>query len=97
MKIELSQVLRGPVITERSTQVRERANQYVFSVHPDATKGEIRRAVETLFKVDVLSVNTLRTHGKLRRMGRFQGHRPDMKKAYVHVKPGQTIQMVEEA
>ena len=86
-------ILLRPLVTERSTQLRDRWNQYVFMVHPDSTKQDIRRAVETVFKVKVEQVRTLRLPGKLRRMGRFAGYRSDTKKAVVRLAPGQKIDL----
>lgn len=90
-------ILQRPLITERATNLRALCNQYVFRVAPGATKGDIKQAVEKLFKVDVVSVNTLRVPGKFRRMGAARGaHRPDWKKAFVTLKAGQEIRVGEE-
>lgn len=92
------QVIVRPLVTERATNLKAWANQYVFRVALHATKKDIRRAVEALFKVNVLHVNTSRVHGKFRRMGNAPGaHRPDWKKAIVTVKAGQEIKILEEA
>ena len=69
----------------------------VFEVAPDATKQEVKAAVELLFKVEVNSVNVLVTKGKAKRFGRFMGKRKDVKKAYVCLKPGQEINFEAEA
>ncbi len=95
--MNLVDVVQGPLITEKSTLVNELGNQVVFRVHPDANKVEIRRAVETLFRVKVLDVRTARQLGKVRRVGRHQGRRPAWKKAYVTLAAGQRIDFFEGA
>jgi large subunit ribosomal protein L23 len=83
-------VIRQPLITEKSTIVRERDGTYCFRVHVDANKLEIARAVERLFagdKVKVAHVRTSGVRGKVKRMGRFAGKRPDWKKAWVKLTP----------
>jgi large subunit ribosomal protein L23 len=90
-------VVRGPVITEKGTLVNELGNQVIFRVHPRANKVEIRQAVEQLFKVKVEKVRTSRQLGKVRRVGRHAGRRPDWKKAYVTLAPGSQIDFFEGA
>jgi large subunit ribosomal protein L23 len=90
-------VIVRPVMTERSTLLKEKQNQYVFEVRPGATKPDIRHAVEQLFKVKVLSVRTMNVLGKMRRLGRSMGRRPDWKKAVVTLGEGQKIDLVEQA
>ncbi|HEU5284234.1 MAG TPA: 50S ribosomal protein L23 [Burkholderiales bacterium] len=86
------QVLIAPQISEKSTFVGEKNNQWVFRVTPDATKPEIKAAVELMFKVQVEGVQTLNTHGKqTRRLGRPAGRRRSWKKAFVSLKKGQEI------
>ena len=83
-------VIRQPLITEKSTLIREADGTYCFKVHVNANKLEIARAVEKLFdkdKVKVASVRTARVRGKVKRMGRFIGRRPDWKKAWVKLTP----------
>ena len=83
-------VVRQPLITEKSTLVRERNGTYCFRVHRDANKLEIARAVEHVFaadKVKVAEVRTANVRGKAKRMGRFLGRRPDWKKAWVRLTP----------
>jgi large subunit ribosomal protein L23 len=81
-------VIQQPLITEKSTILRERKDVYCFKVHPRASKIEIAKAIETLFqKVKVADVRTSRVHGKVKRMGRFEGKRPDWKKAWVRLTP----------
>lgn len=84
-------VVTSPLITEKGTMVGELGNQVVFRVHRDASKEQIRHAVETLFKVKVEKVRTLNLLGKIRRVGRHAGRRPDWKKAYVTLAEGQRI------
>jgi large subunit ribosomal protein L23 len=84
-------IIRYPSITEKNTTLRTAQNKYVFEVAPDATKPQIKKAVEKIFGVNVLSVNTIVVKGKLKRTGRFAGYRPNWKKAIVKVQTGQTI------
>jgi large subunit ribosomal protein L23 len=79
------------VISEKSTRVADQDQQVVFKVVKDATKPEIKAAVELLFKVEVEGVQVLNVKGKVKRFGRFTGRRSDWKKAYVSLKPGQEI------
>jgi large subunit ribosomal protein L23 len=87
----LMQVLVAPQISEKSTFVGEKNNQFVFRVLPDATKPEIKAAVELMFKVQVNQVQTSNTKGKEKRFGRFIGRKRSWKKAFVSLKPGQEI------
>jgi large subunit ribosomal protein L23 len=89
-------VLIGPLITEKTSILKERGNVLAFKVDRRANKIEVRKAVEALFKVKVESVRTEHVHGKVKRVGRFSGRRPDWKKAYVTLKPGEkTIEYFE--
>lgn len=90
----LLKVLRAPHISEKATLAAEKANTIVFKVASDATKREIKLAVEKLFEVEVKSVNTLITKGKTKRQGLRQGRRSDVKKAYVTLKEGQDLDLV---
>ena len=90
-------ILTRPLLTERSTILKEKYNQYVFEVIPSASKPEIKRAVEQLFKVKVDKVRTMNVLGQEKRMGRSIGKRPDWKKAIVTVGEGQKIDLVEQA
>jgi large subunit ribosomal protein L23 len=90
-------IIVRPILTERSTILKEKQNQYIFQVRPDATKPDIRHAVEELFKVKVLDVRTMNVRGKFRRLGRSEGKRPDWKKAVVTLGDGQKIDLVEQA
>ncbi len=87
----LLQVIEAPIISEKSTLVADKNEQVVFRVAIDATKPEIKAAVEMVFKVQVQSVQTLRVKGKVKRSGRFMGRRKEIKKAYVCLAPGQEI------
>ena len=84
-------VLQLPVITEKSTHVKENLRTVAFRVLRDANKIEIKDAVEKIFKVKVQSVRTANFHGKKRRQGRYTGRRPDWKKAYVTLKQGEKM------
>jgi large subunit ribosomal protein L23 len=87
----LLQVIEAPIISEKSTLVADRNEQVVFRVAVDATKPEIKAAVELVFKVQVKSVQTVNVKGKIKRSGRFMGRRKAIKKAYVCLAPGQEI------
>ena len=84
-------LIRYPSITEKNTTLREKQNKYVFEVVKEASKPEIKEAVEKLFNVTVETVTTMLVKGKKKRMGRNIGFRPDWKKAIVKIKAGQTI------
>jgi large subunit ribosomal protein L23 len=85
------QILRKPVITEKGLGVKETEQTLVFQVAADATKTEIKQAVQTIFKVKVNSVRTANFLGKERRRGKFTGYRPEWKKAYVRLKDGEKM------
>ena len=87
----LHRIIVAPVVSEKSTRVAEKRNQAVFKVARDATKPEIKTAVEALFKVQVTDVNTLNMAGKNKRFGQSMGRRSDWKKAYVTLAEGQEI------
>jgi large subunit ribosomal protein L23 len=91
----LMQVLVAPIVSEKSTMVAEKNNQVAFRVLQDATKPEIKAAVELLFKVEVESVQVLNQAGKAKRFGRFNGRRRNVRKAYVCLKAGQEINFAE--
>lgn len=93
--MDVYRVIQAPLITEKGTLVGERGNQVVFKVDRRANKVEIRRAVETMFKVKVEEVRTINLLGKKRRVGRSLGKRPDWKKAYVTLAEGQRIDFFE--
>ena len=87
----LLQVLLAPQISEKSTWVADKYEQVIFKVATDATKPEIKAAVELLFKVEVESVQVANVKGNVKRSGRFIGRRKNWKKAYVSLKPGQEL------
>lgn len=93
----LLKVLLAPVISEKATFVAEKNEQVVFRVLPDATKPEIKAAVEMLFKVEVKSVQVANRMGKQKRSGKFMGRRNNTRQAFVCLKPGQEINFTEEA
>ncbi|BDI03732.1 50S ribosomal protein L23 [Sphaerotilus microaerophilus] len=87
----LAQVLVAPIISEKATSVGEKHNQVLFKVLQDASKPEIKAAVELMFKVEVASVQVLNTKGKTKRFGGRIGRRDHVRKAYVSLKPGQEL------
>jgi large subunit ribosomal protein L23 len=87
--MRVQEIIRRPLITEKSTVQREDKNIIAFEVHRDANKIEVKRAVEAQFKVKVAEVRIARVHGKVRRQGRWAGRRPDWKKAYVRLVEGE--------
>ncbi len=94
---DIKQILRRPVITEKTTILRE-SNQYVIEVDPGASKGMIRQAIESRFKVNVLAVRTVTVGGKFRRkFGPIGGYQSDWKKAIIRIKAGQQITWEEVA
>ena len=86
-------VLREPHITEKSTMLNER-NEYVFKVYPKANKTEIKKAIESLYNIDVLDVRIINIHQKSRRLGRTTGFKKGYKKAIVKIKEGQKIEVL---
>jgi large subunit ribosomal protein L23 len=91
----LAQVLIAPIVSEKATAVSERNNQVLFKVLRSATKPEIKAAVEQMLKVEVESVQTVNQKGKVKRFGRSLGRRDHVKKAYVSLKAGQELNLVE--
>ena len=89
-------VLVGPIVSEKSTMIADKAHQFAFKVLPDATKTEVKAAVELCFKVSVTSVQMVNIKGKNKRTGRFNGVRSDIRKAYVTLKEGQDINFAQE-
>ena len=94
---EVHDIIISPLVTEKSTTQREAQSQYSFKVNKRANKIEIKRAVEHLFKVKVREVRTATIRGKVKRLGRRFGKRPDWKKAVVTVKEGDRIDFFEGA
>jgi large subunit ribosomal protein L23 len=93
----LATVLMAPIISEKATSVAEKNNQVLFKVLRDATKPEIKAAVELLFKVEVEKVSTVVQKGKVKKFGRSIGRRDHVKKAYVSLKAGQELNFSGEA
>ncbi len=92
------EVIRRPLLTEKSTLLKDSQRTLVFEVHRDATKPEIRKAVEVLFDTKVADVRVARVHGKTKRQGRHAGRRPDWKKAFVVLKKGEKmVEFFEQA
>ncbi len=87
--MRIQEVIRRPLITEKSTVLRDDKNIIAFEVDRRANKIDVKRAVEAQFKVKVAEVRVAVMHGKTRRQGRFVGQRPDWKKAYVRLAPGE--------
>src|SRR4051812_8047190 len=85
------QILRRPVITEKGLTIKENQNTLVFQVAKEATKTEIKEAVQMIFKVKVQSIRTANFPGKERRRGKFAGYRPDWKKAFVRLRAGEKM------
>lgn len=94
-QVRLMQVLLAPHVSEKAMRVAEQG-QYVFRVLPNATKQEIKQAVELLFKVEVNQVQVVSVKGKRKNFGRTRGKRSDWKKAYIGLKPGFDINLVGE-
>ena len=92
----LAQVLVAPIVSEKATMTAEKHNQVLFKVLRDATKPEIKAAVELMFKVEVASVSTVTQKGKVKRFGKSMGRRDHVKKAYVSLKAGQEINFAGE-
>jgi large subunit ribosomal protein L23 len=93
----LATILMAPIISEKATSVAEKNNQVLFKVLRDATKPEIKAAVELLFKVEVESVSTVVQKGKVKKFGRSIGRRDHVKKAYVSLKAGQELNFSGES
>jgi large subunit ribosomal protein L23 len=85
------EVIRGPIITEKSTDLKDAHRTVCFRVAREATKTEVRKAVEQMFSVKVASVRTAVVRGKVKRYGRFEGKRPDWKKAFVTLREGEKM------
>ena len=92
MSKNIYSVIRRPIISEKSIQLRETLNQVTFEVSRTANKFEVRRAVESLLEAKVASVNTMIVRGKVKRMGKYTGRRPNWKKAIVTLQEGETIE-----
>ncbi len=92
---DMHNILLKPLFTEKGINLKEKENKVVLQVKYDANKSEIKKAVESIFKVKVTDVNTLRVSGKKKRLGRFTGKRPDWKKAVVTLKKGEKLDLAE--
>ncbi len=95
MSMTLQDVVRRPLITEKAEQNRAAHRAFAFEVHPDATKIQVKQAVEKLFGVHVVAVRTAVARGKNKRVGRTTGRRPNWKKAFVTLAAGETIALFE--
>ena len=93
----LMQVLVAPIVSEKATMVAEKSNAVTFKVLQDATKPEIKAAVELMFKVEVKGVSVVNTKGKAKRFGKSNGRRDNVRKAYVMLKAGQELNLGGEA
>ena len=93
----LMQVLVAPIVSEKATRVAENTNAVLFKVLRDASKPEIKAAVELMFKVEVQGVSVLNQKGKAKRFGKSMGRRDHVRKAYVTLKPGQELNFSGEA
>lgn len=93
----LMAVLVAPIVSEKATMVAEKTNTVTFKVLQDATKHEIKAAVQLMFKVEVKGVSVLNTKGKAKRFGKNMGRRDNIRKAYVTLQPGQELNLSGEA
>ena len=93
----LMQVLVAPIVSEKATMIAEKSNSVTFKVLQDATKYEIKAAVELMFKVDVKAVAVLNIKGKTKRFGKSMGRRDNLRKAYVTLQPGQELNLGGES
>jgi large subunit ribosomal protein L23 len=93
--MELYQVIKKMLLTEKSTIMRDQANQYNFEVNSRANRIEVKQAVEKIFKVSVTSVRIINVHGKLKRVGKVLGKRKDWKKAVVTLAPENRIESLQ--
>ena len=97
MSLHPGEILIRPVVSEKSYEQIQHRNRYTFQVHKDAHKTQIRQAVEQLFDVKVVRVNVIKVQAKPKRRGAFKGVRPSWKKAIVHLRAGDTIEIFEGA
>ncbi|NLJ73425.1 MAG: 50S ribosomal protein L23 [Firmicutes bacterium] len=93
--MDARQIIIRPIVTEKSTDLMADENKYTFEVDMRANKTQIKNAIEEIFKVNVLKVNTSRVRGKIRRMGRYEGRTSEWKKAVVTLEQGQRIEVFE--
>jgi large subunit ribosomal protein L23 len=97
MTMDHYDIIRVPRITEKGSRLKEQSNVLTFEVKTDANKVQVRKAIESIFKVKVLDVTTVNVPGKKKRMGARLGRRSDWKKAFVTLKPGEKIDIFEGA
>jgi large subunit ribosomal protein L23 len=95
MNFAPQEIVKRPLITEKAERERQEHRHYAFEVRRDATKIQVKQAVEKLFNVHVTAIHTALRAGKNKRVGRTVGHRPSWKKAVVTLKPGETIALFE--
>jgi large subunit ribosomal protein L23 len=93
---EARKLIIRPVVTEKAMKLRDLQNKYVFEVARNTNKIEIKKAIEEIFDVEVTQVRTISTHGKPKRLGRFEGRKPDRKKAIVTLNQEDKIELFEE-
>jgi large subunit ribosomal protein L23 len=93
--VNTHEIIRRPLVTEKSNIGREESNLVTLAVDPRANKHQIKRAVEELFEVDVVRVRTIRMPRKTRRVGKYEGRKPEWKKALVELAEGQSIEFFE--
>lgn len=93
--MQTEEVIRTPVVTEKSVLLQEKNNEYTFAVHPDANKIQIREAIEKQFDVRVEDVRTMNVRGKQRRVRGSEGYTSDWKKAIIRIHEGDHIEVVE--
>lgn len=92
---DLYAIIKKPLITERSAFLKDKYNKIIFQVAVNANKRDIKKAVEKIFNVHVMSVNTVNVQGKVKRFGKFFGKRNDWKKAIITLKEGDRIELLE--
>lgn len=90
----LLQVLRAPIVSEKTSRIQEKSNQFTFEVTPTATKADVKKAVEELFKVNVTAVNVVNTKGKAKAFRGRMGVRGGQRKAYISLQKGQSIDVI---
>lgn len=95
--MEIRQIILEPIVTEKSTTARETQNRYSFKVQPKSSKDQIAKAVEEIFNVHVIKVNTMNMRGKMKRLGRNRGRKSAWKKAVVTIAQGESVDFFEGA
>lgn len=97
MTKDVYSIIKRPLFTEKGSALKEKENKILIEVFRDANKIEIKQAIEELFKVKVEKVATIKSHGKLKKMGRFAGRTPDGKKAVITLRKGEKLDFIEGA